>query len=78
MKIEMVVCDRCAKTIPSGTGALVLIYGGAENAHLCDKCLDEVLPSREKTMLKLKGEDNEEGKEADEAGEEGKSEEAGK
>lgn len=78
MKIEMVVCDRCAKTIPSGTGAIVLIYGGGENAHLCDKCLDEVLPSREKTMLKLKGEDNEEGKEAGKAGEEGKYEEAGK
>ena len=75
MKIEMVVCDRCAKTIPSGTGALVLIYGGGENAHLCDKCLDEVLPGREKTMLKLKGEDNEKGKESEESEE---AEKAGK
>lgn len=81
MKIEMIVCDRCAKPVPSGTGALVLVYGGADNAHLCENCLKEILPDREKTMLKLKGEDNEEGKEAGEAGkagEEGKPEEAGK
>lgn len=75
MKIEMIVCDRCAKTIPSGTGALVLVYGGGENAHLCEDCLKEVLPCGEKTMLKLKGEDNEEGKESEESEE---AEEAGK
>lgn len=33
MKIEMIVCDRCAKPVPSGTGALVLVYGGADNAQ---------------------------------------------
>ena len=75
MKIEMIVCDRCAKPVPSGTGALVLIYGGADNAHLCENCLKEILPDREDTMKKLKGEDNEEGKESEEAEE---AEESGK
>ena len=75
MKIEMIVCDRCAKPVPSGTGALVLVYGGADNAHLCENCLKEILPDREDTMKKLKGEYNEEGKEAEESEE---SEKAGK
>ncbi len=60
MKIEMIVCDRCAKPVPSGTGALVLVYGGADNAHLCENCLKEILPDREDTMKKLKGEEDEE------------------
>ena len=59
MKIEMIVCDRCAKPVPSGTGALVLVYGGADNAHLCENCLKEILPDREDTMKKLKGEEDE-------------------
>lgn len=60
MKIEMIVCDRCAKPVPSGTGALVLVYGGADNAHLCENCLKEILPDREDTTKKLKGEEDEE------------------
>ena len=70
MKIEMIVCDRCAKPVPSGTGALVLVYGGADNAHLCENCLKEILPDREDMMKKLKGEENGE-KQEGENGKEG-------
>lgn len=70
MKIEMIVCDRCAKPVPSGTGALVLVYGGTDNAHLCENCLKDILPDREDTMKKLKGEDNAE-KQEGENGKEG-------
>jgi hypothetical protein len=59
MKLEMTICDRCAKPVPSGTGALVLVYGGADNAHLCEECLRVVLPNMEDTMKKLKGEEDE-------------------
>ena len=74
MKIEMIVCDRCAKPVPSGTGALVLVYGGADNAHLCENCLKEILPDREDTMKKLKGEEDEEnqGSQEGQEGQEGK------
>ena len=44
MKIEYTLCDRCGKSIPEATGAILMIYGGAPQAHLCSKCLAEVIP----------------------------------
>ena len=44
MKLEYTLCDRCGKSIPEATGAILMIYGSAPQAHLCEKCLAEVIP----------------------------------
>lgn len=56
MKIEYTICDRCGKSIPDATGAVLLIYGGRPQAHLCEACLAECLrPPSEKIVEHVKG-----------------------
>ena len=53
MTISYILCDRCGASVPEATGALVLRYGGYPQAHLCDKCCDEVFPNN--IIAKVKG-----------------------
>ena len=61
MKIEYTICDKCGKPVPEATGAIVIIYGGKPTAHLCEKCLDEVLPPTPETTRLAKGAEEEGG-----------------
>lgn len=60
MIIDCCVCDRCAKPVPQGTGAVVMKHTDAEGTyptmHLCDNCFGEVFTLRKRDLMeKLKG-----------------------
>lgn len=58
MRIEMTVCDKCARIIPDGEAATLLRPGGLEHAHLCRKCVDEFLLPKEKIIQMAKEDKN--------------------
>ena len=59
MNISYTICDKCAASMPEGSGAAVLKYTDDKKfypqMHLCDKCFQEVFAGSE-PIKKLKQE----------------------